>query len=117
LAVARETLASAASVSDRPAQAPLLHRIAAAALDAMGERSAAMDAYSEALSIARQRAAAHDVAFTLTAMATQVRNAGGQPDPAWLDEAAELGRSLGLVVDVTGRTISVQGAGQRSTTG
>jgi tetratricopeptide (TPR) repeat protein len=117
LPLAREALASAALVSERPAQAPLLHRIAAAALDAMGERSAAMAAYSDALSIARQRDAAHDVAFTLTAMATQVRTAGGQPDPAWLEEAATLGRSLGLVIDVTGRApVNVRDVGQPTPT-
>jgi tetratricopeptide (TPR) repeat protein len=117
LGLADATLGTAASLSDLPAQAPLLHRIVAACLDSVGDTEAATREYAEALAIARQREAAHDVAFTLTAMTARARAAGIEPDPAWLEEAAELRGALGLVIDVTDRSVSTSGAGRRLPTG
>jgi class 3 adenylate cyclase/tetratricopeptide (TPR) repeat protein len=103
LEVAEGALAEARALAELPVQGPLLHRVVGGALDALGRRQEATVAYDRALEIARQRDAAHDVVFTLTAIAARPRDAGQPVDPSWLDEASQLGKRLGLVIDLSER--------------
>ncbi|MDX6288097.1 MAG: hypothetical protein QOG53_3582 [Frankiales bacterium] len=100
LAAARVTLSKAQSLSELPTQAPLLLRTIAAALDAAGDHDAAAGAYAEAIVAARQREAAHEVAFTVAALIRRARELHEPVDPTWVAEAQQLHRELGVVLDL-----------------
>jgi tetratricopeptide (TPR) repeat protein len=101
LDLAEASLVSAGRLSEQPAQAPLLHRVIGACHDALGDGAEAELAYERALTVARQRGAAHEVAFTVAAMAQRRRRAGLPVDDALLAEVRPLQRRLGLVLDLT----------------
>ena len=101
LDLAEASLTAAARLSEQPAQAPLLHRVMGACHDALGNLSAADQAFERALAVARQRGAAHEIAFTVAAMAERARLAGRAFDGALLAEVRPLQRRLGLLLDLT----------------
>ncbi len=100
LALAETSLVAASRLSDQPVQAPLLYRVIAASHDALGNPGDAESAYQRSLEIARRRHAAHELAFTVAAMAQRARRAGSSVDPALVEEVAPLQRRLGLVLDL-----------------
>ena len=69
--------------------------------DALGNGPDADLAYERALTVARQRGAAHEIAFTVAAMAQRRRSAGLPFDEALLAEVRPLQRRLGLLLDLT----------------
>jgi hypothetical protein len=81
--------------------APLLYRVIAACHDALGNPGDAEGAYQRALELARRRHAAHELAFTVAAMAQRARRAGYDVDPALVAEVMPLQRKLGLVLDLS----------------
>jgi len=101
LALAETSLLAASRLSDQPVQAPLLYRVIAACHDALGNPGDAESAYQRSLEIARRRHAAHELAFTVAAMAQRARRAGSSVDPALVEEVVPLQRRLGLVLDLT----------------
>jgi tetratricopeptide (TPR) repeat protein len=100
LALAEASLLAAGRLSEQPAQAPLLYRVMGACHDALGSVREADLAYERALTVARQRGAAHEIAFTIAAMAERTRLAGRAFDEALLAEVPPLRRRLGLVIDL-----------------
>jgi class 3 adenylate cyclase/tetratricopeptide (TPR) repeat protein len=100
LALAEASLLAAGRLSEQPAQAPLLYRVMGACHDALGSVPEADLAYERALAVARQRGAAHEIAFTIAAMAERTRLAGRTLDAALLAEVPPLQRRLGLVIDL-----------------
>jgi class 3 adenylate cyclase/tetratricopeptide (TPR) repeat protein len=117
LALASTTLTAARALSELPVQAPLLHRIIGACLDAAGQHAEAAEAYATGLAVARKREAAHEIAFTLTAIAARSRLTGIAAAPDGVAEAREIRSQLGLVVDVRDRSVSAQDEGRRSPRG
>jgi tetratricopeptide (TPR) repeat protein len=111
LELAEASLLAAARLSEQPAQAPLLHRVMGACHDALGNVADADLAYEHALTVARQRGAAHEIAFTIAAMAERTRRAGQVFDEALLAEVRPLQRRLGLLLDLT----AVEPAAEAST--
>jgi hypothetical protein len=101
LQAARNTLDRARRLSELPTQGPLLYRIIGSSLDDAGNEEAADQAYADALALSRKRNAVQEIAFTLTALITRSRARGLAVDPAWVSEARELSKKLGLVVDLT----------------
>jgi class 3 adenylate cyclase/tetratricopeptide (TPR) repeat protein len=101
LELAEAALVAAARLSEQPAQAPLLYRVMGACHDALGNVPAADAAFERALAVARQRGAAHEIAFTVAAMAQRTRLAGRVFDEALLAEVRPLQRRLGLLLDLT----------------
>jgi tetratricopeptide (TPR) repeat protein len=101
LDAAQHALAEAGALAEFPAQGPLLYRVVGGALDALGRATEASAAYDRALEIARRRSAAHDVVFTLTAIAARARAAAQPVDPSCLNEVAQLTTQLGLVIDLS----------------
>jgi class 3 adenylate cyclase/tetratricopeptide (TPR) repeat protein len=101
LALAEASLLAAARLSEQPAQAPLLYRVMGACHDALGQVSDADLAYERALTVARQRGAAHEIAFTIAAMAQRRQLAGRTFDESLLAEVLPLQRRLGLLIDLT----------------
>jgi tetratricopeptide (TPR) repeat protein len=101
LDLAEASLVAAGRLSEQPALAPLLHRVIGACHDALGNGPDAELAYERALTVARQRGAAHEVAFTVAAMAQRRRRAGLPFDEALLAEVRPLQRRLGLLLDLT----------------
>jgi len=101
LDLAEASLLAAGRLSEQPAQAPLLYRVMGACHDALGNESDAELAYEHALTVARQRGAAHEIAFTVAAMAQRRRKAGQLLDEALLAEVRPLQRRLGLLLDLT----------------
>jgi hypothetical protein len=99
--LAEQSLVAAARLSEQPVQAPLLYRVIAACHDALGSPSDAELAYQRSLDMARRRHAAHELAFTVAAMAQRARRAGHRVDPALIEEVVPLQRRLGLVLDLT----------------
>jgi hypothetical protein len=73
----------------------------AASHDALGNVSEADMAYEHALTVARQRGAAHEIAFTVAAMTQRKRRAGLRVDESLLAEVRPLQRRLGLLLDLT----------------
>jgi class 3 adenylate cyclase/tetratricopeptide (TPR) repeat protein/ABC-type cobalamin transport system ATPase subunit len=115
LELAEASLVAAGRLSEQPAQAPLLYRVMGACHDALGNVHDADLAYEHALTVARQRGAAHEIAFTVAAMAERTRNAGLRVDDALLAEARPLQRRLGLVLDLTAaESTSVQSTTETS---
>jgi class 3 adenylate cyclase/tetratricopeptide (TPR) repeat protein len=100
LALAEASLLAAARLSEQPAQAPLLYRVMGACHDALGKVEDADLAYERALTVARQRGAAHEIAFTIAAMAQRRRAAGRAFDESLLAEVLPLQRRLGLLIDL-----------------
>lgn len=96
LSLARKTLRKALALSELPVQGPLLHRVMGAALEARLEWEAAERAYGEAVRLARERSARHDIAFGLIALADLAQRRDGRLDEAWVTEARELVEGLGL---------------------
>ena len=107
LALAEASLLAAARLSEQPAQAPLLYRVMGACYDALGEVAEADLAYERALKVARERGAAHEIAFTVAAMAERARRAGLGADEALLAEVRPLQRRLGLSLDLTEASVPV----------
>ena len=101
LELAEASLVVAARISEQPAQAPLLYRVMGACHDALGNVADADAAFERALAVARQRGAAHEIAFTVAAMAARTRLAGRVFDEALLAEVRPLQRRLGLLLDLT----------------
>ena len=101
LELAEASLLAAGRLSEQPAQAPLLHRVIGACHDALGNGPDADVAYERALTVARQRGAAHEIAFTVAAMAQRRRSAGLPFDDSLLAEVRPLQRRLGLLLDLT----------------
>lgn len=89
------TLARAASLGGSSA-APLLHRVRARALLALGDRAGAQDALHRALAAAREREAGHEVAFALGALLDADLAASRADRAAWSAERDELVAALGL---------------------
>jgi class 3 adenylate cyclase/tetratricopeptide (TPR) repeat protein len=116
LALAEETLAAAGRLSGQPSQAPLLYRIIGACQDALGRPDEGDRSYAQALDLARQREADHEVAFAIAAMIARGPSTGRAVDPALVDEVGVLRQRLGLVIDArtlaeaSKRTIPVQRA-------
>jgi class 3 adenylate cyclase/tetratricopeptide (TPR) repeat protein len=100
LELAESSLIAASRLSEQPVQAPLLYRVIAACQDALGRPAEAEVAHDRALAAARRRGAAHEVAFTVAAMASRALRAGTTVDPALVAEARSLQRKLGLVIDL-----------------
>jgi hypothetical protein len=109
-------LLAAGRLSEQPAQAPLLHRVMGACHDALGNVADADLAYDRALAVARQRGAAHEIAFTVAAIAERTRRAGRAVDEALLAEILPLQRRLGLVLDLTDDKSDAQPSTETSTT-
>jgi tetratricopeptide (TPR) repeat protein/ABC-type cobalamin transport system ATPase subunit len=101
LALAENALVAAGRLSEQPVQAPLLYRVIAACHDALGSSGDAEVAYRRALDTARRRHAAHELAFTVAAMAQRARRIGQDVDPALVAEVAPLQKKLGLVLDLS----------------
>ena len=99
--LAERSLVASARLSDQPVQAPLLYRVIGACHDLLGRPIDADVAYGHALDAARARGAAHEVAFTVAAMASRALRTGRTVDPALVAEVRELQRRLGLVIDLT----------------
>lgn len=116
LALAEASLVAAGRLSEQPAQAPLLHRVMGACHDALGNVPDADLAYDRALAVARQRGAAHEIAFTVAAIAERTRRAGRAVDEALLAEILPLQRRLGLVLDLTDDKSDAQPSTETSTT-
>jgi class 3 adenylate cyclase/tetratricopeptide (TPR) repeat protein len=100
LVLAESSLTAASKLSEQPVQAPLLYRVIAACHEALGRAAEADLAHDRALAAARRRGAAHEVAFTVAAMASRALRTGTTIDPALLVEARSLQRKLGLVIDL-----------------
>jgi class 3 adenylate cyclase/tetratricopeptide (TPR) repeat protein/ABC-type cobalamin transport system ATPase subunit len=101
LALAEASLVAAGRLSEQPAQAPLLLRVMGACHEALGNAADADLAYDRALVVARLRGAAHEIAFTVAAMAERTRRSGRTFDGSLLAEARPLQRRLGLLLDFT----------------
>jgi class 3 adenylate cyclase/tetratricopeptide (TPR) repeat protein len=106
LGLAESSLVAAGRLSELPIQAPLLYRVIGGCHDALGDSDAADTAFARALDAARRRNAAHEVAFTVAAMAGRARKVGQRIDPALVVEVGGLQRRLGLVIDL--RAVEVQ---------
>jgi class 3 adenylate cyclase/tetratricopeptide (TPR) repeat protein len=121
LVLAESSLVAAGRLSDQPILAPLLYRVIGASHDILGRTTEADVAFERALEAARRRDAAHEVAFTITAMAGRARREGRELDPALVTEVGVLQRRLGLVIDLTALeeapTASVPVPPQRSGSG
>ena len=100
LELAESSLMAASRLSEQPVQAPLLYRVIAACQDALGHPAEADLAHDRALAAARRRGAAHEVAFTVAAMASRAQRSGATVDPALVAEARSLQSRLGLVIDL-----------------
>lgn len=96
LALADETLARARALSGVPSVTPLLQRVRGAALLASGHRGDAERALRNGLEAARERDAAHEVVFTLTALLDGAMAADAAEERAWREEAARWAGDLGL---------------------
>jgi tetratricopeptide (TPR) repeat protein len=101
LALAEASLLAASRLSELPTQAPLLYRVIGACHDALGHGPDAELAYERALAGARRRGAAHEIAFTIAAIANRARNASQPVDEALLAELGSLQRRLGLLPHLT----------------
>ena len=99
--LAERSLVASARLSDQPVQAPLLYRVIGACHDLLGRPPDADVAYGNALDAARGRGAAHEVAFTVAAMASRALRTGRTVDPALVAEVRVLQGRLGLVIDLT----------------
>jgi len=115
LALAEASLLAAARLSEQPAQAPLLYRVMGACHDALGEVPEADLAYERALTVARERGAAHEIAFTVAAMAERTRKAGRGVDEALLAQVRPLQRRLGLSLDLTDVESTTEASTETST--
>jgi class 3 adenylate cyclase/tetratricopeptide (TPR) repeat protein len=111
LELAEASLLTAGRLSEQPAQAPLLYRVMGACHDALGNAQDADLAYEHALTVARQRGAAHEIAFTVAAMAERARRTGQVFDETLLAEIRPLQRRLGLLLDLA----NVESAAEPST--
>jgi tetratricopeptide (TPR) repeat protein len=101
LEAARAAIDRSRALAELPAQASLLHRVVGVALDATGDLDGGRKAFDEALRIARERGARHEVVFTLVALIRRAAIIGEVADPVWAKDAKNLQVGLGLVVDMT----------------
>jgi tetratricopeptide (TPR) repeat protein len=99
LAAADAALARAVALGGVASLVPLLQRVRGTSLLALGRRPESERALRAGLEAAREREAAHEVAFTLAALIDAGMAAGAAQESAWREEHRRLVSGLGIEPD------------------